>query len=39
MAFSDFYDDLNDLETIDWDIMAAKYWRNTFDDPDRKRRR
>lgn len=39
MTFSDFYDDLNDLEAIDWDIMIAKYWRDTFEDPDRKRRR
>lgn len=39
MTLSDFYDDLDDLDEIDWEIMEAKYWRDTLEDPDRKRRR
>ncbi|MBW1802208.1 MAG: DUF4433 domain-containing protein [Deltaproteobacteria bacterium] len=39
MTLSDFYDDFEDLDAIDWDVMKAKYWRDTDDDPDRKRRR
>jgi hypothetical protein len=34
-----FYDDLDNLDEIDWDVMGVKYWRDTNDDPDRKRRR
>jgi hypothetical protein len=36
---TNFYDDLSDLGKIDWDVMRAHYWRDTADDPDRKRRR
>lgn len=39
MNFSNFYDDLNDLDEVDWDVMAATYWHDTADHPDRKRRR
>jgi hypothetical protein len=39
MDWSEFYEDLDDLSEIDWDIMKEKYWRDTFEDPDRKRRR
>ena len=39
MALSEFYDDLSKLTEIDWDIMKEKYWRDTYEDPDRKRRR
>jgi hypothetical protein len=39
MALSDFYDDLESLGEIDWDVMKAVYWADTDDDPDRKRRR
>jgi hypothetical protein len=39
MDISRFFTDLNDLDEIDWDIMAAKYWRETLEDGDRKRRR
>jgi len=36
---TNFYEDLSDLDKIDWDVMKAHYWRDTADDPDRKRRR
>ena len=39
MELSEFYDDLSKLTEIDWDIMKEKYWRDTYEDPDRKRRR
>ncbi len=39
MAYSEFYDDLQSLNKIDWQIMQKKYWRDTQEDGDRKRRR
>jgi len=39
MALSEFYDNFDDLGEIDWNVMQARYWADTNDDPDRKRRR
>lgn len=40
ISYTDFYNDLKQLNSvIDWDIMKAKYWNNTREDGDRKRRR
>lgn len=39
MTFTDFFDDLNYLGTIDWDVMESRYWNDTNEDNDRKRRR
>jgi len=39
IAFSSFFDDLNNLDKIDWRIMKATYWNDTDLDLDRKRRR
>lgn len=40
MAFTGFYNDMNELDdVVDWEIMRAKYWRDTDEDTDRKRRR
>ncbi|MEG4225219.1 DUF4433 domain-containing protein [Microcoleus sp. N9_B2] len=39
MAFTEFFDDLNHLEQIDWDVMESRYWNDTNEDNDRKRRR
>lgn len=39
MAFSEFFDDLKDLDEIDWEVMESQYWNDTPTLPDRKRRR
>lgn len=39
MRFTDFFDDLNDLDKVDWNLMGSRYWNDTDEDPDRKRRR
>lgn len=39
MGFTDFFDDLDDLGAIDWDVMDSGYWFDTNEDNDRKRRR
>lgn len=38
-GLSDFFQDISDLPEVDWDIMKAKYWADTQEDQDRKRRR
>ncbi|MFI8486223.1 type II toxin-antitoxin system toxin DNA ADP-ribosyl transferase DarT [Streptomyces rubrogriseus] len=37
--FTTYYEDLSDLDQVDWAIMRAAIWKDTADDPDRKRRR
>ncbi|MCK5241328.1 DUF4433 domain-containing protein [bacterium] len=39
MLPSEFYDDLNQLSQINWNVMRSKYWNDTPDAPDRKRQR
>jgi hypothetical protein len=40
MQTTRFFNDLRHLkDNIDWQIMQAKFWRDTNEDPDRKRRR
>jgi hypothetical protein len=39
MSYTEFYDDLGQLDTVDWNVIAARYWHDTQDDGDRKRRR
>lgn len=38
-GLSDFFQDINSLTEIDWELMKAKYWKDTEEDGDRKRRR
>ena len=39
MAFTEFHTDLARLDIIDWEVMRARYWADTADDLDRRRRR
>jgi hypothetical protein len=39
VAFSRFFDRLDDLDRVDWGVMRGRYWADTDDDPDRVRRR
>jgi hypothetical protein len=39
MTFTEFFDDLNYLGAIDWDVMDSRYWFDTNEDNDRTRRR
>lgn len=39
MSYTDFYDDLDDLDQVDWDMINAIYWHDTAEDGDRKRRK
>jgi hypothetical protein len=38
-AFTDWYDDLQNLGRVDWDVIYQKYWRDTNEDMDRQRRK
>ena len=40
MFLSEFFDDLARLrDGVDWTVMRSRYWHDTADDGDRKRRR
>lgn len=39
VAFSEFYDDVKELDRVDWQIMKERYWSDTISDNDRSRRR
>jgi hypothetical protein len=39
LAYSTFYEDLSDLDRVDWPVMKSKWWNDTNEDMDRKRRR
>ena len=30
---------MTDLDKVDWNVVAARYWRDTMDDMDRQRRK
>ncbi|MCI0445688.1 DUF4433 domain-containing protein, partial [bacterium] len=38
-AFTDWYDDLNNLDQVDFDIVYKRYWKDRLDDMDRQRRK
>lgn len=37
--YSKYYDQLSDLDKLDWDVIFAKQWSRTEDDNDRQRRK
>lgn len=39
MSYSEFFNDPVDLKQIDWGIMSSRYWNDTTEYPDRKRKR
>jgi hypothetical protein len=39
IVFSQQFGTLSDLSRVDWDIMNERFWNDTIDDGDRKRRR
>ncbi len=39
MAFSEFFFDLAQLDRVDWEVIRSKWWNDTPEYPDRKRRR
>lgn len=39
IALTEFYNDLANLSEVDQALMTARYWADTDEDPDRKRRR
>jgi hypothetical protein len=39
LAYSSFYEELADLDKVDWQVMKSKWWNDTVEDMDRKRRR
>ena len=38
-AFTDWYDDLRDLDKVDWTLVGERYWADQPDDNDRQRRK
>ena len=39
MSYTEFFDDLDDLAQVDWNVIRATYWHDTLEDGDRKRRK
>lgn len=38
-AYTSWYDSLNDLDKVDWNMVNARYWKGSEDDPDCQRRK
>lgn len=38
-AFSQWYEDIADLDKVDWAAVYVTYWNDTLEDPDRQRRK
>jgi hypothetical protein len=38
-AYTDWYDDLADLDKVDWSLVGERYWADKPDDNDRQRRK
>ena len=38
-TFTSWFDDLSDLDKVDWEVVYARYWSDCIDDMDRQRRK
>ena len=38
-TFTHWFNDLRDLDKVDWDVVNRRYWSDTLDDMDRQRRK
>lgn len=38
-AFTEWFDDLERLDAVDWDMVYQRYWADSLDDMDRQRRK
>lgn len=38
-TFTAWYDTLDDLDQVDWDMINQQYWADNMEDPDRQRRK
>ena len=38
-TFTSWFDDLNDLSNVDWNLVSARYWADKPEDNDRQRRK
>ena len=38
-AFTQWFDDIKDLTSVDWDMVCQRYWSDNVDDMDRQRRK
>ncbi len=38
-AYTDWYDDLSELDQVDWDMVYQRYWADNVDEMDRQRRK
>ena len=37
--FTDWFDDLDELDNVDWNMVAQRYWADNINDMDRQRRK
>jgi len=38
-TFTDWFDDLANLDKVDWSVVYERYWKDTLEDMDRQRRK
>lgn len=38
-SFTEYFNDLKDLNQINWDVIPLKYWKETAESPDRMRQK
>ena len=38
-TFTDWFDNLADLDKVDWSVVYERYWKDTLEDMDRQRRK